>query len=525
MKKTILVLCFLLISSPVCAQSQSMEFIFNDVWNDADNALRGTISGNASMDNLTADNVQVNNILTVDNYIVMPEIPIFAISPQTDEMFIFVSDDAGTTTLFVSDDSGTVTNVLTGATGAPIDATYITQTANASLTAEQNLAALTTGIMFSTNATGIVSIAVADTDYQQPITWTDGLTYNAPNASASIISEEVAVISGDVISLIEVQGIISNEVGIISNDVGVLKSTQEIISYDIGIISDDILDLQSVQSIISYDIGIISNDVADLKEVQGIISNEVGIISTDVNALQSIQSIISYDVGIISTDINALATGVSSVAEGVAGPLVVTPTTGAVTVTIQSADAATAGYISPTNFNDWQNNRVSQDAVLNTLSVSGTQGTLAVSGDVATYSDLQVAGKISADAISFGNQPTIQFTILEPDVVPIDGGRGDRSCIVWTNDSQYTFTINKIEAFSDSNGYAFDLIKSSSLTDISLGNQTSVDAVSCDTAGTSIFTSSDTVITTSTIETGKHLIFRHDQQGASNVKVNLYGSF
>lgn len=51
------------------------------------------------------------------------------------------------------------------ASGAPIDATYITQTANGTLTAEQNLAALATGLLKSTTTTGALSIGVAGTDY------------------------------------------------------------------------------------------------------------------------------------------------------------------------------------------------------------------------------------------------------------------------------------------------------------------------------------------------------------------------
>ena len=48
-----------------------------------------------------------------------------------------------------------------GGSGAPTDATYITQTANASLTNEQALSGLTTGIVKVTNGTGVLSTAVA----------------------------------------------------------------------------------------------------------------------------------------------------------------------------------------------------------------------------------------------------------------------------------------------------------------------------------------------------------------------------
>jgi hypothetical protein len=57
-----------------------------------------------------------------------------------------------------------------GAAGAPVGATYITQTANATLTNEQALGSLATGIMKSTTGTGIVSIAAAGTDYVAPST-------------------------------------------------------------------------------------------------------------------------------------------------------------------------------------------------------------------------------------------------------------------------------------------------------------------------------------------------------------------
>ena len=59
-----------------------------------------------------------------------------------------------------------VTNLVTDlAAKAPVGATYITQTANATLTNEQALGALATGIVKNTTATGVLSIAVAGTDY------------------------------------------------------------------------------------------------------------------------------------------------------------------------------------------------------------------------------------------------------------------------------------------------------------------------------------------------------------------------
>lgn len=55
-----------------------------------------------------------------------------------------------------------------GTTGAPSDATYITQTPNASLSNEQALSTLGTGLVKNTTGTGVLSIGVAGTDFLAP---------------------------------------------------------------------------------------------------------------------------------------------------------------------------------------------------------------------------------------------------------------------------------------------------------------------------------------------------------------------
>lgn len=55
-----------------------------------------------------------------------------------------------------------------GGGGAPVDAGYITKTANATLTDEFPLSSLLTGILKNTTTTGVPSIAVAGTDYVAP---------------------------------------------------------------------------------------------------------------------------------------------------------------------------------------------------------------------------------------------------------------------------------------------------------------------------------------------------------------------
>jgi len=65
-------------------------------------------------------------------------------------------------TLHICKNSGYV-ELTTGSSGsfAPVNATYITQTANATLTNEQALASLATGILKNTTTTGILSIGTA----------------------------------------------------------------------------------------------------------------------------------------------------------------------------------------------------------------------------------------------------------------------------------------------------------------------------------------------------------------------------
>lgn len=59
---------------------------------------------------------------------------------------------------------------------APIGATYITQTPNATLSSEQALSLLATGLLKSTTGTGIVSIGAAGTDYENPLTFNSPIT-------------------------------------------------------------------------------------------------------------------------------------------------------------------------------------------------------------------------------------------------------------------------------------------------------------------------------------------------------------
>lgn len=116
--------------------------------------------------------------------------------------------------------------------------------------------------------------------------------------------------------------------------------------------------------------------------------------------LKSIDSVLT----IISNDIAAGGGAVTSVAEGVTGPLVIVPTTGNATVSIQSADSTTAGYISAVNFNTWTNDRVSQDTlniVSNDVSTLYNRTTI-ISSDAS-----KIFPYVSADVFTLYNRTNI----------------------------------------------------------------------------------------------------------------------
>lgn len=83
--------------------------------------------------------------------------------------------------------SGSWINILTGSSGAPINATYITQTSDGTLTNEQALGSLATGILASTTATGVVnSCTLTGTTNQITVTNGTGVggnpTFSLPSA-------------------------------------------------------------------------------------------------------------------------------------------------------------------------------------------------------------------------------------------------------------------------------------------------------------------------------------------------------
>ena len=87
----------------------------------------------------------------------------------------------------VTDNGGGSVSVSAGGAGAPTTATYIVQTADGSLSNEQALGALATGIVKNTTTTGVLSIATPGTDYVAPagnVATATALAANGANCSA-----------------------------------------------------------------------------------------------------------------------------------------------------------------------------------------------------------------------------------------------------------------------------------------------------------------------------------------------------
>ncbi len=88
------------------------------------------------------------------------------------------------------DSKGRLTAASSGS-ASPSTATYITQTPDASLSNEQALSLLATGLLKNTTTTGVLTIASAGTDYEVPLTFSTGLT-RATNTITANLSTGVA---------------------------------------------------------------------------------------------------------------------------------------------------------------------------------------------------------------------------------------------------------------------------------------------------------------------------------------------
>jgi len=155
-------------------------------------------------------------------------------------------------------------------------------------------------------------------------------------------------------------GQVSKDISIISSDMASLTTKATIISNDASLIfpyiSQDITDINSELQIITND-AIWWNSIVNDNE-----SISADVVSGDLISIHGLLlptdwptvagSVISYDGSILKWGTIAGGSGaVSSVAEGTAGPLVITPTTGAVLISIASADiSGTDGYLKSVDY-------------------------------------------------------------------------------------------------------------------------------------------------------------------------------
>ena len=151
---------------------------------------------------------------------------------------------------------GTIDPSSIGGGGAPTDATYITQTANGTLSNEQVLGSLSTGIVKNTTTTGVLSIAAAGTDYYAPggtdIPVADGGT-GASNATTarSNLSAAASGANSDITSMTGVTGSIGAGVDTILFDDSTVITIPSSGKMYIG--SNSLLKAMSASGYESYD--------------------------------------------------------------------------------------------------------------------------------------------------------------------------------------------------------------------------------------------------------------------------------
>lgn len=115
----------------------------------------------------------------------------------------------------------------------------------------------------------------------------------------------------------------------------------------------------------------------------------------------------------------------------------------------------------------------------------------------------------------------IQFSLSDPENLPTHALRADKSKLVWLNDTGLTLNLEEIYATSDTNGYAFNLLKSNTKTDVN--TTVLLDAVATSSAGTDCYYDQETTFTVGTIEDDKYLIFQHSSGTAQDLHVFIKG--
>ena len=133
--------------------------------------------------------------------------PVANDAPAVGDLWIDTSTNPATINVCTAT-TPTFSNVDTGGGGgAPTDATYIVQTANGSLSNEQALGALATGILKNTTTTGVLSIAAAGTDYADASHTHSLADITDDGALAALNTVGTAQIDNDAVTYAKIQNI------------------------------------------------------------------------------------------------------------------------------------------------------------------------------------------------------------------------------------------------------------------------------------------------------------------------------
>jgi len=211
---------------------------------------------------------------------------------------------------------------------------------------------------------------------------------------------------------------------------------------------------------------------------------------------------------------------------------VMTLTAGANVVTVAEMEAAYDHVAANGSSHSYINQDVTTTASPEFASIVLTPSTdpdVDEAGELSWDSDEEAIRGYSTDntaqVVMSQVKKTITFSVQLADKIATHSGRSTQSFCVWQNNTGFTFNITRIHANSDILDYVFDLFKSSSETDIGVANDTLLHNVEVSEEGTSCSYISVTSPTVDTIETGKWLIFEHNDETSKALTVNIEGYF
>lgn len=252
------------------------------------------------------------------------------------------------------------------------------------------------------------------------------------------------ILSRDIISIDSILKMVSNDttsVGIISADVGVLKTKVTIISSDVGT-------LKTNDATKTTQISILSSDVGTLKIQSSVMTSDIGLLKAPTYITQTSNGVLTNEQAI-----GGLADGIMRVANGTG---VITSLSDVLPI-INGGTASTIGYTVVSNdvgvAKIALTNRVSQDAVLNTLTVNSTfQAGSTVIIQNGTNPTVSQAGQIaidtsatSGDAIRYYGDAQYVLSAYQSKSIVVMSPDVNSDVSAWL--VPYSITIKKIRLF------------------------------------------------------------------------------